>query len=148
MENRMKEAALIIPIFALAIPMVIVPTSLVLRHLRERRQWQHVERLKALEMGRSLPGHDIWVAKAATAIGAVMPVGVFGVAWLASQTSRSGEEAWVAATVVGLTGVVSGSRLARRLLDQPRVVSNGPSHLANGKPQFDPEGYDFAGRRV
>ncbi len=40
---------LVIPIVAILMPLALVPTILTLKHRHERRQWEHQERMKAME---------------------------------------------------------------------------------------------------
>ena len=48
----------LIPIVALAIPIVLVPVVLGICHARNERELEHSERMKALELGRALPGDE------------------------------------------------------------------------------------------
>ena len=43
---------ILIPIIALMIPIVIVPTALAFRHARFLREVEHKERMRAMELGR------------------------------------------------------------------------------------------------
>ena len=40
---------LIIPIVGILMPLVLVPTVLVLKHRHKRREWEHRERMRAME---------------------------------------------------------------------------------------------------
>ena len=40
---------LIIPIVGILMPLVLVPTILVLKHRHKRREWEHRERMRAME---------------------------------------------------------------------------------------------------
>ena len=137
-----------IPVVAMLIPIVVVPTAMVLKQQRRKREYEHQERMKALEMGHLLPVGHAWSAFAVTAIGAGVPIGAFLFAWLASLTNHAADEVWPVAGVVGLAGVGGGVYLAKRVLGfrdnrpAPREVAFG-----NGKPAFDPDAYDVAGRR-
>ena len=51
---------MIIPIVAMAIPIVLVPVVLGIRHARLERELEHAERMKALELGRTLPEDEPW----------------------------------------------------------------------------------------
>ena len=44
-----------IPIVGILMPLVLVPMIMVLKHRTLRREWQHKERMKAMEMGGPLP---------------------------------------------------------------------------------------------
>ncbi|MFO0959567.1 MAG: hypothetical protein U0800_19385 [Isosphaeraceae bacterium] len=60
---------------------------------------------------RARPGGVGPGREAGAAIACLVPLGVFGFAWLASRERRS-IEAWVTASVVGTTAVICGSILA------------------------------------
>jgi hypothetical protein len=137
---------IVIPLAGIALPLFLVPTILVLKHHQRKREWEHLERLKALEMGQPLPGTDAWPAAAAIAIGAGMPVGVFFAAWMACLTAGAESVVFVPAMFVGLAGVGGGVMTMTRLLGSRRTPKT-PEHLANGKPEFDPDAYDVVGRR-
>src|SRR5437764_6394014 len=112
----MTSSAVIIPVVGMLIPIVLVPTILALRQARLDRQLEHAERMRALELGRTLPQDESWwsPARVSVAIGVGVPVGVFFCSWMASATAGPQALLWVSAAVVGLGGVASGSFLANR----------------------------------
>src|SRR4051812_750308 len=114
----MVPTAAIIPIVGMLIPIVLVPTILSLRQARLERELEHAERMKALELGRTLPRDESWwsPARICVAIGAGVPVGVFFCAWMASNPHASQLMLWPSAGVVGLAGVIGGTFLANRHL--------------------------------
>jgi hypothetical protein len=143
----MNDDALVvlIPIVAILMPLVLVPTVIVLRQRDRRREWEHRERMKAMEMGLPVPGTEVWASRVAIALGAVMHVGVFAIAWLATLTTTV-DEVWIAATLVGGAGVLSGARLASRAIwgrhrAEQEGQRSGLAH-AHAKPQFDPDAYE------
>ncbi|WP_169972617.1 hypothetical protein [Tautonia rosea] len=139
------ELVIMVPIVAILMPLILVPTVIVLRQRARRREWEYRERMKAMEMGLPVPGSEVWASRVAIAIGAIMPAGVFGVAWLASLTT-SVDEVWIAAAVVGIVGVIQGSRLANRTLSGTQRLEKEDQRSSNaqgqGKPQFDPDAYE------
>jgi hypothetical protein len=138
-----------IPIVAILMPLALVPTILAMKHRHRRREWEHLERMKALEMGHPLSVAHPWpAALAAISIGLGAPFAAFLFSWLAVETAHVDPEVFIGATVVGLAGVVSGARLASRLLPA-RSMAEAPPLTAqrNGKPAFDPDTYDVVGRR-
>lgn len=141
----------IVALGALATPVAIVTTILAVRHLRQRREWAHIERIRALEAGQSLPRGDAWPALAAIALGTVGPIGVFGCAWLSELTGGAGGGSWFGATCVALAGVVGGSKLGLGLLADRREARAESSMIQaghNGKPPaYDPESFDAIARR-
>ena len=59
------DEAVLIPIIGMMIPMVVVPTVLLVRYLRLRREMLHRERMRALELGQPAPGTNTWPAAVA-----------------------------------------------------------------------------------
>lgn len=145
---HMHISPLAVALAGIAMPLFLVPTILVLKHGQRRREWAHRERMKALEVGRALPRDDAWpAALAAVAIGAGVPIGAFLIAWMISmRTYHQSTEALAMAMVVSLVAVCQGASLAKRLIGQPDQAESS-RHLANGKPAFDPDAFDVAGRR-
>ena len=144
------DPVFLIPLSAILMPIVLVPTILILRHIGRRREWEHKERMRALELGLAPPGDDSWRAKVCIAIGAAVPLGGFFLAWLASPEGRASGDLWGVAGTVGGLAVVSGSMLAVRLLPpRDRSDADGPreSVAAGKRHAFDPDAYDVAGRR-
>ncbi len=139
---------LLIPLAALLIPIVIVPTALGLKHARFLREVEHAERMRALELGRTPADDESWTpGNLAAAIGAGVPLGSLAIAWLAGQSTPAlaGPIA-TAAGFIGLGGVISGTILATRLSasrDRPSIPCR-----PDEKPAYDPEDHDFAGSRV
>jgi len=136
----------VIPLAGISLPLILVPTILVLKHIGRQREWEYKERMRALELGRPLPGTDKWPAIAAIALGAGMPVGVFLCTWMAVLTAHADDGIFVAATVVSLGGVWGGTTALKRLLASRELPAEAP-YQANGKPAHDPDAYDVVGRR-
>jgi hypothetical protein len=135
---------LLIPIVAILMPVVLVPTILILRHISKKREWEHLERIKSMELGMPVPGNESWPAKVCIAIGAGVPIVAFFFAFVASQDSEAGGGVWAAATMVGVSGVLSGSVLATRLLPSRR---GRPHPDVAAKPAYDPDAYDVVSSR-
>jgi hypothetical protein len=138
--------AIVVPILALSIPIVIVPTALGFKHARFLREVKHAERMRAMELGLTLPEDDAFSpAKLAAGIGIGVPTGSFLLAWLADLTSNGGEAIWTAAGFVGLGGVICGTILAyRRFATQDQYATTYQETL---KPEYDPDAFDVVGRR-
>ena len=139
---------LVIPIVGMAIPIILVPIVLALRHARIERELEHAERIKALELGRTLPQDEPWwsPARICVAIGAGVPIGVFGLAFLASQAVGPSEQIWVAAGVVGVAGVFNGTFLAGRYFTQYARPKTG-ADVGHAKPEVDADAFDVVGSR-
>jgi hypothetical protein len=134
----------LIPILGMLIPLVIVPVALVTKHARTARQLEHAERMRALELGRTLPMDESWWSppRICVAIGAGVPIGVFLAAWLASASVGYQDGIWVGAMGVGLAGVIGGSILSARYLAQRER-----SQASYAKPVVDDDAYDVVGAR-
>lgn len=139
----MDPVAIVLPIVGMTIPIVIVPTILGIRHARFLREVEHAERMRAMELGRTLPQDDHrWSpAGICVALGMVVPIGVFFCAWMASQTVASQDWLWRSAGIVGLAGVVSGSFIAHHHFN--RLAAGRSDDTAAAKPPaYDPEAFE------
>jgi hypothetical protein len=134
-----------VPLAGIALPLVLVPTIIAMKHARQKREWEHLERMKAMELGRPVPsalGDDAWPAIVAIGIGAVMPIAVFLFTWLACLTARLDSDIFLAPLFVGVAGVLGGATLGHRLLSA-RERATAASYPT--KPAFDPEALDVVG---
>jgi len=145
----MSPPSLVIPIVALLIPIILVPIILWQRHARIVRELEHAERMKALQLGRTLPKDEAWwsPSRISVAFGVGVPVGVFFCAWMAScEPGASPFAIWTAASLVGVAGVVSGACLAYRQLENTMAGSGGDEFLREKLP-MDADAFDVVGRR-
>jgi hypothetical protein len=145
-EDRAVEA---IPILALLIPIVIVPTALGLRLARQHREMEHKERIKALELGRTLPQDEPWCtpARISLVIAAGVPVGAFGFACMATAAAGFQEDIWMSAMSVSVVSVISGSILAAKHFAQ-RAQAEARVQAEDAKLAVDDaDAYDVVGRR-
>ncbi|MDB5352829.1 MAG: hypothetical protein JWN86_4076 [Planctomycetota bacterium] len=136
---------LIIPLAGIALPAVLVPTILSFRYYGKQREFEHLERMKALETGQPVPG-DAWPgAFVCAAVGAGVPVGSFLFTFLTSVNTRSVPgEIWLAPAGVSVIALWTCFRLASTVF-RPSVPA--PTSHLNGKPAFDPVAYDMAGHQ-
>ena len=51
---------MVIPLAGIALPVVLVPVILCIKYARYERELEHAERIKALELGRTLPKDEPW----------------------------------------------------------------------------------------
>lgn len=138
----------LIPLAAIGLPMLLVPSILTFRHVAKKRDLQHIERMKALETGRPVPGESYWPqAFVCTAIGAGVPVASF-LLTLMAWVSRHGTppEIWIAPTIVSFIAVAGGVHASTTMFRPSRAATPTDAHL-NGKPSFDPDAYDVVGSR-
>jgi uncharacterized membrane protein len=116
-----------------------------IRHDRQKREMEHIERMKALESGRTLPQDEPWLspAKLAALIGGVVPLGVFVSVGTATTSSGYHEEMWLAAMSVGMAGVISGAVVAVHS-NRSRKTSDS---VAVAKPYVEEDAYDVVSSR-
>src|SRR5271166_2330170 len=80
---------------------------------RTKRELEHKERMRALELGRNLPGDGSWLSplRAGVLVAAGVPIGVFGAALLSSLALGYREGIWQPAGIVSIFAVVCGTVL-------------------------------------
>ena len=145
---------LLLVIFAsVAVLMIVValPVVLSMRHAAKDRELLHAERLKALEMGRPLPGETATQTSAgASGVGVWVPICVFGIALAATQHSENsqaiGVAVWISAGCVGVTGVICGTILTLNNAMKESRAAGRPA-LPPAKPQFEEHEIDTVSRR-
>jgi hypothetical protein len=137
---------LAIPIVALLIPIVIVPVALGFKHARLLRELEHAERMKAMELGRTLPQDEPWwtPARISVALGVGVPIAVSCCAWWTTAAVGYHEEIWIMSGMVSLAGVICGTALmAKNLTARARAERLA----ADMKPAFDADAYDVVSTR-
>ena len=143
----METAGMVLGFIAVVGGLAIAPLAIVLgqRHERRKRELEHIERLRALELGRVLPQDEPWwsPARIAWLIGAVVPLGAFLSVGLASRSVGYHEGMWGAAAMVGMAGVISGSILAGQSLSRRTTTEQ----VGDPKPPVDEDAYDVVSAR-
>jgi hypothetical protein len=150
--------ALLIPLTAINLPLILVPTILTMKHRQKKREWIHLERMRAMQLGLPTPPTDNHAgAGSVIAIGAGVPVASVIAASIAcgSVPYGSPHSLSIAAVTWGCAFLVSAGAMAAsvalgiaqlrycRTSDQSELLDQG---LAD-KPAFDPDAYDVVGRR-
>jgi hypothetical protein len=118
-----------------------------IRHDRYKRELEHKERMRALELGRSLPGDAAWLSPATLAlmIAGGVPIGIFACASVATVQAGFHADVWIAAAIAGLGSVVCGTVLAA--LSSARTDrAHQPAELAL-KPEIADDAYDVVSAR-
>ena len=159
----------IIALAALAIPIILVPLVLLLKFRIRKREWDHLERMRSLELGVPLPVQHRMGG--VVAIGAGVPIVAFVTALVAtaillSETSdlgrwaaKGGDLAYESSVNIPKLGIIWGSAFSTSCfaliialilgIMQARTYSKAlqSSSWTGGyaKPAFDPDTYDFAG---
>ncbi len=139
---------------ALLFGLCVLPIVLSFRSDRRKRELDHLERMKALEMGRPIPGEE-WKTgwpvpyQIAASIGAGVPSVAFVSAFLATLLTGFHDGAWIAALITGLGGVICGMILGMAALE--KLGTDGePSpqgFSGNGKPSIVEDAYDVVSSR-
>jgi len=142
-----EAAGLTLGFIAVIGGLAIAALAIVVRsgHDRRKRELEHIERMTALQLGRSLPQDEPWLSpmKLGALIAMVVPVAVFVPAWLSTELAGYHETTWVAAAMVGLGAVLSGSILAGTSLAH-QAKSAEP---AVDKPYVEEDAYDVVSSR-
>jgi hypothetical protein len=149
---------LLIPILGILMPLVLVPTVLVLKHRHSRREWDHKERMKAMEIRLPTPPSQLSGKSTAIAfIGGGVPIASVITALLAGTTLREDVLPQDAIAIHGIAWgcavLISFGALATSLIMafMFRKSANESVHVEpemNGKPAFDPEAYDVVSSRA
>lgn len=140
----------IIPIVGMAIPIILVPVILGLKHARLERELEHAERMRALELGRTLPKDEpFWgPARMSLAFGVGVPLGVFFCALMATHEENTSQiPLWISSGVVGLGGVVCGAVLAYRHLGRSWAGEHIEDYRSRKPEMIDEDAFDVVGRR-
>jgi fructose-specific phosphotransferase system IIC component len=148
---------LFIPIVAILMPLLLVPSILVLKHRHKRREWEHRERMRAMEGPLPLMRTAAGVGSGGVgAIGAGVPVASVAAAFLTTVTwdpTTPGDVpmpavAWGCAVVISVAGLVTSLLLALlQARTQRQMESALASALHSEKPTFDPDTFDVVGSR-
>ena len=127
----------------LAIPLAAIVLGV--RHARYEREVEHLERMKALELGRTLPKDGpFWTPNTlCAAMGIVLPVVLFAMAFFFSRFMERGDQevVWALGGATAIVGMLCGTALAIFL---PRREAASPDPT---KPALDPDALDTTSRR-
>jgi hypothetical protein len=142
----MNIAGMVLGYIAVLGGLSTAPLAIVLSQKNERRkrEMEHIERMKALEFGRTLPQDEPWWSpqRIAVVIGGMVPLGVFVSAAFATSAVGYHETVWIAAAMVGIASVISGSILAAQSLKE-----QGSKPLNADKPYVEEDAYDVVSAR-
>jgi hypothetical protein len=133
------------------VALVIIGIASGMKQAHRRKELEHLERIKAMEMGLAPQptGLDWPAAAVCIAIGAGVPIGSFLVAWLATLTAHTPDGIWIAPVFVSFAAIGASKKLAYRIID-PRLGSKRSTQAkspSTGKPEFDPDAFDVVGSR-
>jgi hypothetical protein len=147
---------LIIPLAGIMLPMVLVPTIITLTHRFKKREWQHKERLRALELGiphvadagPRLGGGTV------TAIGAGVPAAsVLSALAVTANVSESHPDyipvlgvVWGCAFMISMAALISAVVLGVMILRGRKSAEVGEAYAAS-KVAMEPDAYDVVSSR-
>jgi hypothetical protein len=139
---------ILIPFAGIALPVILVPTILGIRYARHEREMEHAERMRALELGRTLPKDESWwtLPRIGAAIGAGVPASVFFCAWQASESLQEAKVAWIGASIVGLGAVICGTKLVGQHFSR-RGLSADRADGFHAKDPIDADAFDVVSSR-
>jgi hypothetical protein len=149
---------LIIPIVAIMMPLVLVPTILVLKHRHKRREWEHRERMRAMDgpMPLMRSGASVGTGGVA-AIGAGVPVAsvlaalATTLAWDQNTPADMPMPAvaWGCAVIISVAGLGTSLLLALLQARSQRQIDSAVAAAlqSSEKPAFDPDTFDVVGSR-
>jgi hypothetical protein len=142
----MEIAGIVLGFIAVIGGLAIAPLSIVL-HLRNeqrRRELEHIERMQALEFGRTLPQDEPWWSplRISLVIGGAVPLGVFLAVGSATAAVGFHDGMWIAASSVGMVSVICGSILAGS-----NKRAKASSSFADSKPRIEEDAYDVVSAR-
>ena len=146
---------LIISLSGILMPLVLVPTIILLVHRHKRREWHHQERLRALEMGLPASGPDRMPGGGTViAIGAGVPIASVLTAWMTTISVSDSHPDYmpIVAVVWGCAFMISSGALITSLvlgvlLMRSRKPAEPVDQFAAIKPASEPDAYDVVSRR-
>lgn len=139
----------IVPIVGMLIPIVIVPVVLGLKHARFERQLEHEERMKALELGRTLPEDESWWTppRLCAGIGIGVPIVVMGMAFSTTQSIGFRDEVWGMSVGVSTMAVICGALLTAKHFNQRAAEAARLASQDYPKATYDADAFDVVSRR-
>lgn len=146
---------MIITLAGIMLPMVLVPTIITMAHRIKKREWQHKERLRALELGiPARDGEQRLGSGAVTAIGAGVPAASVFAAFLVSvNVSEPSTDymailavVWGCAFLISTAALISALVLGVMILRENRSAEHANS-FASTKASFEPDAYDVVSSR-
>jgi len=118
-----------------------------IRHDRYKRDLEHKQRMRALDLGRPLPGDLPWLTplRIGFLLGLVVPVAALGSAVLATLEIGFKDGIWLTAMIVSTTALICGCVVAYRGAEQQTPA--GQRSALEEKPQTEEDAYDVVSAR-
>ncbi len=145
----------IISLAGIMMPVVLAPMCIALVHRQKKREWQHQERMRALETGLPAPVPDRTPGGGSVvAIGAGVPIASVLTAWMTTMSVSDSHPdympiiavAWGCAFMIS-TGALITSLVLGVLLMRSRKTAEAVDQFAAMKPAYEPDAYDVVVRR-
>jgi hypothetical protein len=146
---------LIIPVVAILMPLVLVPTVIFMKQRHKRRQWEHLERMRSLDRSAPFPPvHAPVGSGAVAAIGAGVPIASVITAFLTCTISDVTTEdqipmagiAWGCALMISVGAMVTGLILAV-MQARARKQSESAAFQVDKPAVYDPDAFDVVSSR-
>ena len=126
---------------AIVFGMIVLPIYWGIRLARRGQEIAHTERMRALELGQPVPGLKEEPHRPGPTIAIAVPLGVFGIAFVAAGRDHN-PAVWIAAALVGVAAVICGTLLTLFAPAAPPAPGD-----AAAKPIIDREAYDDLAQR-
>jgi hypothetical protein len=152
---------IMIPLAAIALPLFLVPTIMLLKQSHQKRQWRHMERMQAIATGAPVPPATSTPGTGAViAIGAGVPLFAIFCALVTTLNMRhympdslaQTAIAWGCALVVSM-GAMTTSLILGVLQHRAHAKATAASatyseaQYDSTKPAYDPDSFDVVSRR-
>jgi hypothetical protein len=146
---------LIIPVVAILMPLVLVPTILFMKHRHLRREWEHIERMKSLEGSAPFRADRGPVGSGGVAaIGAGVPIASVIAAFLTCVVSEvppdhempMGGIAWGCAFMIS-AGAMATSLVLAFTQARERKQSESAAFQVEKPGVYDPDAFDVVSSR-
>jgi len=157
-----QVSPIVIPLTAIALPAVLVPTLMALKQRHQKRHWQHLERMKAIANGVPIPPSGSPPGSAGViAIGAGVPaLAILGAFLSTMQVEHYMPQAlertaitWAFACIISMGAMTTSLILfvlqhrAHARATAEAAASYVQAHFDSTKPAYDPDAFDVVARR-
>jgi hypothetical protein len=147
--------ALIIPVVAILMPLVLVPTIIYMKQRHRRQQWEHLERMRTLDSSAPFPSAHAPVGSGGVAaIGAGVPIASVIAAFLTCTISdvRAEDQIPMAGIAWGCALLISAAAMATGLIlavmqARARRQSESAAFQADKPAVYDPDAFDVVSSR-
>jgi hypothetical protein len=146
---------LLIPIVAILMPLVLAPTVMFLKHRHSRREWEHLERMKAMDFHVPMQSPPrVGATRNVAAIGAGVPVVSVITAFLTTliwEPTPEGDPmvpaiAWGCALLIS-AGAMFTSLVLAFMHGRTTQHAEASAAMYNGKPIYEPDAFDVVSSR-